>query len=155
MPMHPANVTDTSAVVSRNENSVTNVALRDGVQRREPERKRGSCPLQRRVRRRLPLETDRHVSGVLFKPKVQSDLDCAPICFQRLVQKQLPLFESRGDDGAHDRGPLPSATEFRVCEDTWISSLIVPRAVPGHRRDSLPIEVCRHVIIRLMPLSAK
>jgi hypothetical protein len=31
-------------------------------------------------------------------------------------------------------------------ENTGITGMIGPRAVPGHRRDSLPLEVRRHVM---------
>jgi hypothetical protein len=90
----------------------------------------------------------------MFKSKVQSDLDCAPICFQRLVQQELSLVESRRDDGTYDRRPVPSPTEFRMCENTRISSVVVPGSIPGHRRDSTRVEVRHHVMRDLIETAA-
>ena len=62
--------------------------------------------------------------------------------------------KSRGHHVTHDLSAVPSATEFGMGEDTWISSELVPGTISGHRRDPLPIEVACHMMLDLVETAA-
>ena len=54
----------------------------------------------------------------------------------------------------YDRRPEPSPAEFRMCENTRISSVVVPGSIPGHRHDSNRVKVRHHVMRALIETAA-
>src|SRR5262249_54153461 len=107
-------------------------------------------PLHGRVRRRLAVQANCHVSAVLLVPELQGDLDRAPVGFERLVQEQTALLESLLHHCAHHGSAASSPSESGMCDDTRISADLGPRRIAYPRLERFPMEVTLHVMLDLI-----